>query len=64
MKAAMGCGAFKCPAKVVSREMKNILLGEEFKGWFKQVVFAVYSTPGYGANNFTIFEGALGGVEL
>jgi hypothetical protein len=60
----MGCGAFKCPAKVVSREMKSILLGKEFRGWFRQVVFAVYSTPGYGANNFAIFEEALGGVEL
>jgi hypothetical protein len=44
--------------------MKSILLGKEFRGWFRQVVFAIYSTPGYGANNFGIFEEALGGVEL
>ena len=64
VKAALGCGAFKCPAKVVSREMKHILLGDEFKGWFKQVMFAVYSTPSYGASNFATFEEALHGVQL
>jgi uncharacterized protein (TIGR02452 family) len=61
---AMGCGAFRCPAKVVSREMKDVLLEDEFKGWFRQVIFAVYSTPRYGAENYATFEQALSGVEL
>jgi uncharacterized protein (TIGR02452 family) len=60
----LGCGAFRCPPRVVAREMKDILLADEFRGWFRQVVFAVYSTPTYGADNFTIFEHALDGVEL
>jgi uncharacterized protein (TIGR02452 family) len=61
---AMGCGAFVCPPEVVSREMKNILLGGEFKGWFKQVVFAVYSSPNNGAPNYNIFKEALDGADL
>ena len=60
----MGCGAFLCPPDVVAREMKSILVGGEFKGWFKQVVFAVYSSPYNGAGNFAIFRDALDGVEL
>lgn len=59
---AMGCGAYGCPSGQVAREMKAILLEEEFKGWFGGVVFAVYSVPGN--PNFDIFKEALDGVEL
>ncbi|KAF9003159.1 hypothetical protein BDZ89DRAFT_1095796 [Hymenopellis radicata] len=40
---AMGCGA-------------NILLEDEFRGWFRQVVFAVYSKEGNGPGNFAVFQ--------
>jgi uncharacterized protein (TIGR02452 family) len=53
--AAMGCGAYMCPPEVVSKEMKSILLEDEFKGWFKEVVFAVYSTSRNGPGNFGVF---------
>ncbi|THU97272.1 hypothetical protein K435DRAFT_965581 [Dendrothele bispora CBS 962.96] len=53
---AMGCGAYRCPPRAVAQEMKNILLDPEFKGWFKKVVFAVYSSPGNGAKNFAVFS--------
>lgn len=60
--AAMGCGAYRCPAKQVAEEMKAILLEDEFKGWFREVVFAVYSVPGNPNNE--IFKEVLDGVEL
>jgi len=61
---AMGCGAYYCPPVVVAEEMRDILLEAEFSGHFKKVVFAVYSAPGNGARNFTIFEDAFKGVEV
>ena len=42
--------------------MKAILLETEFKGWFREVVFAVYSTAR--GRNFDIFRDVLDGVEL
>lgn len=57
---AMGCGAYQCPPGQVATEMQAILLEEEFRGWFKKVVFAVYSTPGN--PNFSIFKEVLDGV--
>ncbi|KAJ4478949.1 hypothetical protein J3R30DRAFT_3472424 [Lentinula aciculospora] len=49
---------------VVAREMRDILLESEFKGYFTKVVFAVYSAPGNGARNFDIFEKVFRGVEV
>ncbi|KAF8586454.1 hypothetical protein K439DRAFT_1387181 [Ramaria rubella] len=53
---AMGCGAYGCPSRFVANEMKAILLDDEFKGWFKEVVFAVYSSASNGPNNFVTFS--------
>ncbi|KAF9003129.1 hypothetical protein BDZ89DRAFT_1081153 [Hymenopellis radicata] len=53
---AMGCGAYLCPPRLVATEMKNILLEDEFRGWFRRVVFAVYSTKGNGSGNFEVFQ--------
>ncbi|KIJ65223.1 hypothetical protein HYDPIDRAFT_131629 [Hydnomerulius pinastri MD-312] len=61
---ALGCGAYRCPAKLVAREMKAILCEPEFKGWFRKVTFAVYSTADNGGSNFDIFKGELDGVQL
>ncbi|KAH8105984.1 hypothetical protein BXZ70DRAFT_1004276 [Cristinia sonorae] len=60
--AAMGCGAYRCPAPHVAEEMKEILLQSEFKGWFREVVFAVYATDRN--SNFDTFEEVLDGVEI
>jgi hypothetical protein len=60
----MGCGAYACPPKVVAEEMRSILLENEFKGWFGKVVFAVYSHPGDGPTNFSVFSEAFKGVVL
>ncbi|KII87163.1 hypothetical protein PLICRDRAFT_246234 [Plicaturopsis crispa FD-325 SS-3] len=59
---AMGCGAYGCPSKQVAEEMKAILLDEEFKGWFREIVFAVYSNQWNG--NFSVFQQVFDGVEV
>ncbi|KAK1225330.1 hypothetical protein PQX77_011748 [Marasmius sp. AFHP31] len=51
---AMGCGAYACPSQQVAEEMRSILLEDEFKGWFRNVTFAIYSVPGN--ENFGIFS--------
>ncbi|KAF8827321.1 hypothetical protein HHX47_DHR5000506 [Lentinula edodes] len=61
---AMGCGAYRCPPLLVANEMRDILLESEFKGRFKKVIFAVYSSPGNGARNFEVFEKVFKGVEV
>jgi hypothetical protein len=60
----MGCGAYLCPPTHVALEMKSILLEPEFKGWFKEVTFAVYSTPSNGGHNIAVFEKVFEGVVL
>lgn len=51
----MGCGAYACPPRQVAQEMKSILLEKEFEGWFKEIVFAVYSNDRVGQENNKIF---------
>jgi len=58
---AMGCGAYGCPPRQVAEEMKSILLEDEFKGWFKEIVFAVYSNNGIGEKNNNIFTEVFAG---
>jgi uncharacterized protein (TIGR02452 family) len=63
---AIGCGAYACPPRQVAEEMRDILLEEEFKGWFRRVDFAVYSKKEkwfIGEENFDIFEEVFQGVE-
>ncbi|KDQ51091.1 hypothetical protein JAAARDRAFT_185601 [Jaapia argillacea MUCL 33604] len=62
--AAMGCGVYACPPKQVAEEMKAILLEPEFKGWFKEIVFAIYSNKNNGPGNFDIFNELLDGTEV
>jgi hypothetical protein len=44
--------------------MKAVLLEPEFKGWFRQVVFAVYSKENNGVGNFDIFREILDKVDM
>ena len=60
----MGCGAYACPPHLVAEEMKNILLEPEFRGWFRKVVFAVYSKNYDPNSNFEVFTEAFKGVEV
>jgi hypothetical protein len=61
---AMGCGAYLWPPRLVADMMKRTLLEPEFHGWFKEVVFAIYSTPSNGGPNYAVFEEAFQGVQL
>ncbi|KAH7918524.1 hypothetical protein BV22DRAFT_1024458 [Leucogyrophana mollusca] len=61
---AIGCGAYRCPPKAVAREMKAVLLEPEFSGWFRNVVFAVYSKKEHGNGNFDTFKDALDGLQI
>ncbi|KZV98800.1 hypothetical protein EXIGLDRAFT_606575 [Exidia glandulosa HHB12029] len=64
---AMGCGAYRCPPKQVSQEMRDILKEEEFKGWFRLVTFAVFSKrdPNFvGGDNFDVFTETFTNVEV
>ncbi|KAF7368862.1 hypothetical protein MVEN_00211800 [Mycena venus] len=61
---AMGCGAYGCPSRLVATQMRDILLEPEFRGWFKKVVFAIYSRPSNGSGNFEIFEDVFKGVQV
>ncbi len=60
----MGCGAYLCPPRLVATEMRNILLEDEFRGWFRRVVFAVYSKKGNGPGNFEVFQEVFKGVVI
>ena len=44
--------------------MKTILREPEFKGWFRRVVFAVYSKEDIGESNFVIFSEAFKDVWI
>ncbi|KIJ55542.1 hypothetical protein M422DRAFT_220266 [Sphaerobolus stellatus SS14] len=61
---AMGCGAYRCPPKFVAEGMKKIILEDEFKGRFKKIVFAVYSSENNGPSNFTVFKEAYEGFVI
>ncbi|KAF7368864.1 hypothetical protein MVEN_00212000 [Mycena venus] len=61
---AMGCGAYECPPRLVATQMRDILLEPEFRGWFKRIVFAIYSRPTNGPGNFEIFEDVFKGVQV
>jgi len=54
---ALGCGAFRNPAKEVACLWKEVLLEAEFSGgWWQDVVFAVYNQGFSGKKNFECFE--------
>ncbi|KAF8218228.1 hypothetical protein K438DRAFT_1557180 [Mycena galopus ATCC 62051] len=61
---AMGCGAYGCPPRLVATQMRDIILESEFRGWFKRVVFAIYSRRHNGPGNFEIFEDVFKGAEV
>ena len=60
---AMGCGAYGCPPRHVAEEMKAILFDEEFAGWFKEVIFAVYPAGRTGQTNYDVFKEVFKALE-
>ena len=42
---AFGCGAFGNKPQLVSKTFKNILIDEEYYKYFKNVHFAIFTTP-------------------
>ncbi|KAJ6568405.1 hypothetical protein DFH09DRAFT_1155308 [Mycena vulgaris] len=61
--AAMGCGAYLCPPKLVAEQMKSILLEDEFRGRFQRIIFAIYSSKP-GPSNFELFHRIFDGVKV
>ncbi|KAG6872637.1 hypothetical protein C0995_008068 [Termitomyces sp. Mi166 len=53
---AFGCGTYKCPPVLVAEEMRAILMDDEFRGWFRQIVFAIYVGGETGQRNMDIFR--------
>ena len=60
----MGCGVYRCPPRQVAEEMRAVLMEPEFKGRFKEIAFAVYSSERERRNNFAIFKEVLEGTEI
>jgi uncharacterized protein (TIGR02452 family) len=53
---AMGCGAYRCPPRLVAQEMRKALESHEFEGWFECVDFAVYAAGPMGKRNLEVFK--------
>ncbi|KAK5660600.1 hypothetical protein OQA88_13163 [Cercophora sp. LCS_1] len=58
---ALGCGAFRNPVGEVANCWGEVLGEEEFKGWFREVWFAVYDRRGEG--NLEVFKEVLEGAN-
>ncbi|KAK4464961.1 hypothetical protein QBC42DRAFT_303701 [Cladorrhinum samala] len=56
---ALGCGAFRNPVQEVARSWREVLGEDEFRGWFKEVWFAVLDRRGEG--NLEVFREVLEG---
>ena len=59
---AWGCGTRGCPNREVAEEMRRALEEKEFKGWFREVVFAIKDFNGEG--NYDLFKKVLEGVVI
>jgi len=60
---AMGCGVYGCPPRHVAEEMRAILFDQEFVGWFKEVIFAIYPAGRTGQINYDIFKEVFEALE-
>lgn len=64
---AFGCGAFRNPPKEVAELWKEILEEEEFKGWFSEILFAVFVPEGLDPEfdeNHVVFRDVLDGLTV
>ncbi|KAF8461333.1 hypothetical protein BDZ91DRAFT_632835, partial [Kalaharituber pfeilii] len=57
---AWGCGSHLCPPSVIAEEMRKALEEKEFKGWFREIVFAIKEgNEERGKGNLEVFKGVL-----
>ncbi|KAI9371477.1 hypothetical protein BJX61DRAFT_28551 [Aspergillus egyptiacus] len=61
---ALGCGAFMNPNEAVANCWVDVLLEQEFRGWFHQIVFAVLKDNTQGSDNFEVFYRKLHGLRV
>ncbi|CAG7963754.1 unnamed protein product [Penicillium nalgiovense] len=54
---ALGCGAFRHPAQEVADCWYEVLMKEEFKGWFETIYFVIRDSPA--ENNLQVFQETL-----
>ncbi|KAJ6189434.1 hypothetical protein N7519_004342 [Penicillium mononematosum] len=59
---AIGCGAFRHPAQEVADCWYEVLMKEEFKGWFEMIDFVIRDSPT--ENNLQIFSETLDGLLI
>ena len=59
---ALGCGVFKNPPAEVAAIYREVFDEYEFRGWFKQVVFAILKDVN--SPNVATFKAVLEGMEL
>lgn len=59
---ALGCGAFGHPPEEVASLWAEILQEAEFKGWFEQLIFAVFDSGD--GNNLAVFREHLDGLMI
>jgi uncharacterized protein (TIGR02452 family) len=60
--AALGCGVFGHPREAAADCWVDVLQEQEFRGWFKDIVFAVLGRGPQGVQNFTAFKQRLDGL--
>ena len=51
---ALGCGGFSMPPEAVSKIFKRVI--NEYKGFFKEIIFAIKSEENHPKNNYNIFK--------
>ncbi|KAJ5478058.1 hypothetical protein N7530_003567 [Penicillium desertorum] len=59
---AIGCGAFRHPVQKVADCWYEVLMKEEFKGWFEKIYFVIRDSPT--ENNLQIFSETLDGLLI
>lgn len=59
---ALGCGVFANPPKRVARIFRNVILEEEFKGHFDEIVFGILDPKREG--NLGVFESIIGDFTI
>ncbi|KAH8827875.1 hypothetical protein DL96DRAFT_1527695 [Flagelloscypha sp. PMI_526] len=61
---AFGAGAYGNPPQLVAENMRDILLENEFAGYFDQVVFAIKSRKTNSEGSFSVFQTVFKGIKI
>ncbi len=57
---AFGCGAFKNPPQLVADAFKKVLVDEQYKNYFEEVVFAIKKSSN---DNFAVFKNVFANAD-